>query len=146
MPADYYQLLEVPRDADEKALKKAYRALAMQYHPDRNPGDAKAEAKFKEVSEAYEVLADPQKRRIYDITNVLEGIGLICKVSKNNIRWDGPGSARRRARDAKKADKMAMKQKILSQKSGVADANGDPLKNVDPDLRDRYLKVMEDKE
>ena len=57
-----------------------------------------------------------QKRRIYDITNVLEGIGLICKVSKNNIRWDGPGSAIRRARDAKKADKMAMKQKILSQK------------------------------
>ena len=87
-----------------------------------------------------------QKWRIYDITNMLEGIGLICKVSKNNIRWDGPGSAIRRARDAKKADKMAMKQKILSQKSGVADANGDPLKNVDPDMRDRYLKVMEDKE
>ena len=46
-----------------------------------------------------------QKRRIYDITNVLEGIGLICKVSKNNIRWDGPGSVQRRARDEKKAQK-----------------------------------------
>ena len=76
------------------------------------------------------------KRRIYDITNMLEGIGLICKVSKNNIRWDGPGSARRRAREGKKADKMAMKQKILSQKSGEAYANGDPLKNVDSGMRD----------
>ena len=53
---------------------------------------------------------DVQKRRIYDITNVLEGIGLICKVSKNNIRWDGPGSARRRARDEKKAQKLVKKQ------------------------------------
>ena len=86
-----------------------------------------------------------QKRRIYDITNMLEGIGLICKVSKNNIRWYGPGSARRRAREGKKDDKMAMKQKILSQKSGVAYANGDPLKNVDSGIRDRYLIVMEDK-
>ena len=77
-----------------------------------------------------------EKRRIYDITNMLEGIGLICKVSKNNIRWDGPGSARRRAREGKKADKMAMKQKILSQKSGEAYANGDPLKNVDSGMRD----------
>ena len=50
-----------------------------------------------------------QKRRIYDITNVLEGIGLICKVSKNNIRWDGPGSVQRRARDEKKAQKQINK-------------------------------------
>lgn len=52
-----------------------------------------------------------QKRRIYDITNVLEGIGLICKVVKNNIRWDGPGSLRRAERDKKKAEKNAQKQK-----------------------------------
>lgn len=50
-----------------------------------------------------------QKRRIYDITNVLEGIGLICKVSKNNIRWDGPGSAKRRMRDEKKSQKLMNK-------------------------------------
>ena len=86
-----------------------------------------------------------QKRRIYDITNVLEGIGLICKVSKNNIRWDGPGSARRRTRDEKSAQKLANKQQSLSRNSTPAD-QGDQLKNVDPEMRDRYLKVMEEKE
>ena len=57
-----------------------------------------------DLNEAVKTL-DEQKRRIYDITNVLEGIGLICKVSKNNIRWDGPGSARRQKRDEKRARK-----------------------------------------
>jgi molecular chaperone DnaJ len=63
---DYYEVLGVKRDADEKAIKKAYRRLALQYHPDRNPGSKEAEEKFKEISEAYEVLADAEKRRIYD--------------------------------------------------------------------------------
>ncbi|WP_108662600.1 molecular chaperone DnaJ [Acuticoccus kandeliae] len=63
---DYYELLGVPRSVDEKSLKSAYRKLAMQYHPDRNPGDAEAELTFKEVTEAYEVLRDPQKRAAYD--------------------------------------------------------------------------------
>ncbi len=63
---DYYQLLEVSRDADGSVLKSAYRKLAMKYHPDRNPGDAEAEAKFKACNEAYEVLKDPQKRAAYD--------------------------------------------------------------------------------
>jgi molecular chaperone DnaJ len=63
---DYYEVLGVPRDADEDALKKAYRKLAMQYHPDRNVGDHEAEVKFKEAAEAYEVLRDPQKRQLYD--------------------------------------------------------------------------------
>ena len=63
---DYYEILGVDRQADDKVLKSAYRKLAMQYHPDRNPGDQAAEAKFKEVSEAYDILKDPQKRAAYD--------------------------------------------------------------------------------
>jgi len=63
---DYYEVLGVARDASEADLKKAYRKEAMKYHPDRNPGDAKAEEKFKDAAEAYEVLNDPQKRARYD--------------------------------------------------------------------------------
>ena len=63
---DYYEVLGVDKNADEAALKKAYRALAKKYHPDINPGDKEAEAKFKEASEAYAVLSDPEKRRQYD--------------------------------------------------------------------------------
>lgn len=63
---DFYEVLGVSRGADEGALKSAYRKLAMQYHPDRNPGNAEAEQKFKEISEAYDALKDPQKRAAYD--------------------------------------------------------------------------------
>ena len=63
---DYYEVLGVPKTADEETLKKAYRALAKKYHPDANPGNKEAEAKFKEASEAYSVLSDPQKRQQYD--------------------------------------------------------------------------------
>jgi len=66
MTADFYTTLGVARTADEKDLKAAYRKLAMQYHPDRNPGNAEAERKFKELSQAYDVLKDPQKRAAYD--------------------------------------------------------------------------------
>ena len=62
----YYETLSVSRDADGAAIKSAYRKLAMKYHPDRNPGDAEAEAKFKACAEAYECLKDPQKRAAYD--------------------------------------------------------------------------------
>ena len=63
---DYYELLECERTADDKVLKSSYRRLAMQYHPDRNPGDHEAEARFKAISEAYDCLKDPQKRAAYD--------------------------------------------------------------------------------
>ena len=63
---DYYEVLGVARDADEAALKSAFRKLAMKFHPDRNPGDHEAEAKFKELNEAYDVLKDAQKRAAYD--------------------------------------------------------------------------------
>jgi molecular chaperone DnaJ len=63
---DYYEVLDVARTADEGELKSAFRKLAMKYHPDKNPGDAEAEARFKELNEAYQTLSDPQKRAAYD--------------------------------------------------------------------------------
>ena len=63
---DYYEVLGVSRTADESELKKAYRKLAMKYHPDRNPDDKDAEEKFKEANEAYEMLSDADKRAAYD--------------------------------------------------------------------------------
>ncbi len=66
MKRDYYKVLDVPKSSTEAEIKKAYRRLAMKYHPDRNPGDAEAEDRFKEAKEAYEVLTDSQKRAAYD--------------------------------------------------------------------------------
>ena len=65
-PRDYYEILGVPRDAEADVIKKAYRKLAMQFHPDKNPGNKEAEEKFKEAASAYEVLSDAQKRAQYD--------------------------------------------------------------------------------
>ena len=82
---DYYEVLGVSKDADEAAIKKAYRALAKKYHPDMNPGDKEAEKKFKEASEAYAVLSDAEKRRQYDQFGhaAFEGGRRRCR----RIRW-----------------------------------------------------------
>jgi curved DNA-binding protein len=76
---DYYKILGVEKTADEKEIKKAYRKLARQYHPDMNPGDKVAEARFKEINEANEVLSDPEKRRKYD------------ELGQNYQRWQQTG-------------------------------------------------------
>lgn len=84
MTRDYYEILGVVREASADEIKKCYRKLAMKYHPDRNPGDPDAEASFKEAAEAYEVLSDVQKRRIYDAYGH-QGL--------QNSGYSGPGSA-----------------------------------------------------
>jgi len=66
MATDYYKVLGVPRGSDEKEIKSAYRKLARKHHPDVNPNDKAAEARFKEIGEAYDVLSDPEKRKLYD--------------------------------------------------------------------------------
>jgi molecular chaperone DnaJ len=75
---DYYEVLGVSKDATEQDIQRAYRKLAMQHHPDRNPGDAEAELKFKEAAEAYDILRDPEKRARYDRYGHagLEGVGM----------------------------------------------------------------------
>lgn len=72
---DHYKVLGVPKDADQAAIKKAYRALAKDLHPDKNPGDAKVEERFKEVSAAYDVLGDPKRRAEYDEMQRLGAFG-----------------------------------------------------------------------
>ncbi|MBV5318410.1 MAG: molecular chaperone DnaJ [Desulfobulbaceae bacterium] len=84
MSKSYYEILGVSKDASAESIKKAYRKQAMKYHPDRTQGDAEAEAKFKEAAEAYEVLSDLQKRRIYD-TYGKEGL--------RNSGYSGPGTS-----------------------------------------------------
>jgi molecular chaperone DnaJ len=74
---DYYKILGISQNATEEEIKKSYRRVAMQYHPDRNPGNKESEEKFKAASEAYEVLRDPEKRQIYDQYGIegLKGTG-----------------------------------------------------------------------
>lgn len=81
MAKDYYKILGVHRNATDTELKKAYRKLALQYHPDRNQGDKSAEEKFKEINEAYAVLSDPQKRAYFDQFGTIEGGGFGFETS-----------------------------------------------------------------
>jgi molecular chaperone DnaJ len=102
---DYYSVLGVGRDADDAALKKAYRTLARQHHPDKNHGDVRSEERFKEISEAYAVLSDPDKRAQYDRFGTVSGLGGVSDMGFGTIIEDlfegffgGGGSRRTRAR------------------------------------------------
>lgn len=74
MSSDPYEILEVSRDADQETIKRAYRKLALRYHPDRNPGDHTAEESFKDITKAYEILSDPRKRESFDRTGSPDGM------------------------------------------------------------------------
>ncbi len=84
---DYYQVLGVARDADDQTIKGAYRKLALQHHPDRNPGNHQAEESFKEAAEAYSVLCDAQKRSAYDRF----GHQGVAAASASSAGFDGAG-------------------------------------------------------
>ena len=92
MPRDYYETLGLKRGASDDDIKKAYRKLARQYHPDRNPGDKQAEARFKEVQEAYDVLSDKEKRAQFDRFGFAgEAGGFEGGPRTHTFRWGGAG-------------------------------------------------------
>ncbi|MCS6852732.1 MAG: J domain-containing protein [Gemmataceae bacterium] len=102
MPADYYETLGVKRDASLEEIKKAYRKLARQYHPDRNPGYKQAEARFKEVQEAYDVLSDENKRRQYD----RYGHAGVGAGGGPEFRWGGAGGGGFRQADPQEVEEI----------------------------------------
>src|SRR4051794_38316777 len=90
---DYYKALGVAKDAPAAEIKKVYRKLARELHPDKNPGDAKAEARFKEISEAYDVLSDPAKRKEYDeAQSLFAGGGGFTGFGAGGQRRSGAGT------------------------------------------------------
>ena len=88
---DFYAVLGVPKDADQPTIKKAYRKLARQLHPDHNPGDAKAEARFKDIGEAYSVLSDPEQRQQYDQLRAMAGGARFTAGSRAGAPGGGAG-------------------------------------------------------
>ncbi|MHB8719103.1 MAG: molecular chaperone DnaJ [Candidatus Dormibacteria bacterium] len=121
---DYYEVLEVERTASGEELKKAYRRLAMRYHPDRNAGDKAAEEKFKEIGEAYAVLSDPQKRQRYDSFGHagdgvpdLGGFSFESAFDLFDMFFGGGGGGRRRAAGAQRGGDLRMNIDISFEES-----------------------------
>src|SRR3954471_16915483 len=85
---DYYEILGVPRSASQAEIKKAFRKLAREHHPDRNPGDTAAEERFKEVQHAYDVLGDDKKRKDYDRFGAQNGRGAAGAGGQPNMNFD----------------------------------------------------------
>lgn len=119
MPKDYYRTLGVPEDATQEDLKKAFRRLARESHPDANPDDPTAEARFREIAEAYEVLSDPEKRRAYDrgesfdLGDLLSGFGLddlLRSVFGDSGIFGGGRAAARRGRDLMVTAKITLEE------------------------------------
>ena len=100
---DYYGVLGVPKNASAAEIKKAYRKLAQQFHPDANPGNVDAEDRFKEISAAYDVLGDEEKRASYDRVREMGGIGRFRRLRPRWVRRPAaaPGAAVRRAAPAR---------------------------------------------
>ena len=107
MEKDYYKVLNIRRDADEEEIKREYRRLALKYHPDRNPENDESEEKFKEITEAYEVLGVPEKKEMYDFGNGYFGNNIFQEfanfknrknqnVGPNFCRFRGKGCGKRR--------------------------------------------------
>src|SRR5256884_9768516 len=98
MAQDYYATLGVKRDASDQEIKKAHRKLARQYHPDRNPGDKQAEAHFKEVQEAYDVLSDKERRAQYDRFGFAGAGARAGPGGPGGFNWAGGGPGHREFR------------------------------------------------
>ena len=96
---DLYEVLGISKTADEKTIKKAYRKLAKKYHPDMNPGDKTAEQKFKEATDAYNILSDPEKRKLYDQYGhaAFDGTGAESEFYKNYQNYGSQDTGRRGA-------------------------------------------------
>ena len=126
----YYDVLGVAKDADEKVLKSAFRKKAMEYHPDRNPGCTVSEGKFKEMSEAYEVLSDPQKRAVYD------------RFGKQGL--NGAGGGGRRQRPAGRHLPRRVRRRVLRilRRQQRQQGRGGPARGAD--LRYDYEISLED--
>ena len=128
---DYYKILDVQRAATKDEINKAYRRLARKYHPDLNPGDKAAEARFKEINEAHEVLTDPEKRKKYDALGPNGGrpgfdIAHLCAAARRTSQTRAPGEVPTGANGAAGESFSDFFQSIFGQTARQAGARDRP--------------------